>query len=564
MQVHLRFEAGGASAIRTYTPTANKSYDSTLADTAMSMRKIADLQDGGFPLDGSHEWYTDKSPSDENGKLGLRSVAGYSVSVTITASSRLDSVTVSSTGVEYIEKGGTQYPSSGLDVIPINANTATLTFYPNDPNGRAFIKYIIPGAIFNITNENLINCNVALRSSLTADNPSWEESDIEVQFYYPYDISETLAYIQDDWPLTYEAGYSDEMSMLRKFYLSEPGKQEGNIVTLHAVDASSLMDERTLSERFIVNNNRNATVKELAQFMIDWIEGAGIQLARVSNNGSNVASSANVAILPEQSTRDAVMMFTNLTATLPEEYRLSFVDAGVPTVQVGEEFTNVWEIDEEDIAELVIETPRHVNRVVNTNEDHKFDEMNKPFSKTNVEAVEIQKEQTFERSFDTLVYSAYLTGFIKASPFGVETDWPVACAIIRLTPSSGYWRVNSPQNIVRAQLTTLPLLTSGGVNQYTDGTGLPGVPIEMDPPIYGEIKIGNVSIFSPKNLLNRPNKTITFQFKGDPRMQPRDFLQVNRLDGSRFRTRIASIETTHEGGGTMATVTAQITNLWKE
>lgn len=549
MQVHLRFEAGGASAIRTYTPTANKSYDSTLADTAMSMRKIADLQDGGFPLDGSHEWYTDKSPSDENGKLGLRSVAGFSVSVTITASSRLDSVTVSSTGVDYIEKGGTQYPSSGLDVIPINANTATLTFYPNDPNGRAFIKYIIPGAIFNITNENLINCNVALRSSLTADNPSWEESDIEVQFYYPYDISETLAYIQDDWPLTYEAGYSDEMSMLRKFYLSELGKQEGNIVTLHAVDASSLMDEKLLNEIYLSDLGAMLFPNRLKEAMKD----AGIVLAR--DNLPRLAPMSGSAIIPEMSLRDHIAIIMNMTATLEEINRYSFIDAGIPTFQVGEEFTNVWEIEEEDIAELVIEIPRHVNRVVNTSEDHKFDETVKTSANISTETITGNPGQLMAKDFDTYVSYAELQygGLI----FGEIPDTILA------TPSRYVFKSTSKVQR-KFDLTYQPIIISGGAKSYTDNSGLPGVPIEMEPPIYGEIKNGNVSLFSPKNLLNRPNKTITFQFKGDPRMQPRDFLQLNRLDGSRFRTRIASIETTHEGGGTMATVTAQITNLWKE
>lgn len=561
MRVHIRFEAGGASSITGFAPTPNKSYDSTLADTAMFMRKIADLQDGGFPLDGTHEWYEDKSPSGENGKLGLRSIAGQPVSVTLTASSRLDSVTIESTGVARIEKGATQYPSTGLDVIPIMANSATLTFYPDDVNGRVFIKYIVPGAIFNITNDNLINCNVALRSNLSADNPTWEESDMEVQFYYPYDISETLAYIQDDWPLTYQAGYSDEMSELRKFYLSEPGIQQGNVVTLHAVDASSLMDEKIVNERDLTESGVT-TVKKLADQMTNWITGAGVTLAKSSNTGGTTSSANNSAILPELTTRDAVILFMNLTATLPETHRLSFVDAGIPTFQVGETFTNVWEIDEEDIAELVIETPRHINRVVNTSEERKFDMTFKASSKANEKEIGAQEGQIYEENFDTYAEHVTMIEYVRVQTIGAYITTAYPNFPIFFSPSRAVWRLN--KNAFKRTLSIYPYIISGGVNQYTDGTNLPGVPIEMEPPVWGSVKFGNISMFSPKNLLNRPNQTIQFKFKGDPRMQPRDFLQLNRLDGSTFRTRIASIETTHEGGGTMATVTAQLTNLWKE
>lgn len=569
MRVHIRFEAGGASSITGYSPTANKSYDATLGDTAMTMRKIADLQDGGFPLDGTHEWYEDKSPSDENGKLGLRSIAGHPVTVTLTASSRLDSITIESTGVDYIEKGGTRYPSTGLDVIPIMATSATLTFYPDDPNGRVFIKYIVPGAIFNITNDNLISCNVALRSNLSADNPTWEESDMEVQFYYPYDISETLAYIQDDWPLTYQAGYSDEMSELRKFYLSEPGIQQGNLITLHAVDASSLMDERTFTESWLPllmtrewppfypwPERGRVSVESIAWRIQDELNKSGITLARERWGGNSQESSKCFVLAKEQSVRDFVSSVMNLTATLPEDYRISFVDAGIPTFQVGETFTNVWEIDEEDIAELVIETPRHINRVVNTDEDRKFDEQINEgnWPNPNRTPVDVKNGQLHEATFDTLVTSA-------DASMELSSVSQYAPTTISKTPSRAVFKARETGTM---WVFTSPALISGGVNQYTDGAGLPGVPIEMEPPVLGKaVFSGGISLFSPKNLLNRPNQTIQFKFKGDPRMQPRDFLQINRLDGSTYRARMSAIEITHEGGGTMAVVTAMKTNLWR-
>lgn len=549
MKVHIRFEAGGASSITGFAPTPNKSYDETLADTSMPMRKIADLQDGGFILDGSHEWYEDKAPSGSNGKLGLRSIAGQPVSITFIAASRIDSVTVESTGVDYIEKSGTQYQSTGLDVIPIGATSATLTFYPDDPDGRAFIKYIIPGAIFNITNNNLISCNVQLRSNLAADNMSWEESDIDVQFYYPNDISEVLTYIQDDWPLTYEAGYSDEMSEVRKFYLSEPGRQEGNIVTLHGVDASSLMNDRTIAE---FDCRTIFVLSGLWNKIKGMLTSAGLHLSRSYITGDDLTKSREqVPIVPESSLRDLVALFMNLTATLPENYRFSFVDAGIPTLQVGERFTNVWQLDEEDLAELVIETPRHINRVVNTSEEHKFDETAMKTNTPVITEFQANKGQLYEADFDTYSFDAYI----------MDSGHTTTASTISLTPSRGVWKI--PAQKSKWILSVTPVAFSGGVNNYSDGSGLPGVAIEMEPPVLGSLKFNGTNISSPRNLLNRPNQTIQFRFKGDPRMQPRDFLQINRLDGSTYRTRISGIEITHEAGGTSAVVTAMKTNLWK-
>ena len=570
MKVHITFEAGEKSSISSYAPSTYKSYDSTLGDTSMAMRAITDLQDGGFPLDGTCEWYEEKSPNGENGKLGLRSIAGQTVLVSIGATSNISNITIKSSGVATIEKDGATYPATGLDVIAIGARTATLTFSPNDVNGRVFIDYIIPGAVFNITNDNLISCFMNLRSNLSADNPSWEESDIEVQFYYPYDVTDVLAYIQDDWPLTYQAGYSDEMSELRKFYLSEPGRQEGNVVTLHGVDASSLMDEKTISESFIVNNGTwnniaalsgRTTVLETFKVLLGWFNSAGLTLAKktATNTIEDNISDLCYAIMPEKDLRDIMAGIMNLTATLPEAKRFSFVDAGIPTLQVGEDLTRVWTLDESDLAEIVIETPRHANRVINTSEDRKFDELVKhpgvlSDKDINETVLEVQKGQLFEHTFATYV--------VDCQAYAWNGKAYVDQEIIKTTPSVGVWKASLTTK--KMYVLEVPAILSGGVKQYSDSTGLPGVPIEMEPFIVGRIVIDGVSLFSPKNLLNRPNQTIQFKFKGDPRMQPRDFLQINRLDGTTYRTRIGTIEMSHEGGGTMATITAMKTNLWKE
>ena len=88
-----------------------------------------------------------------------------------------------------------------------------------------------------ITNENLISCVVSLRSDLSILEPTLPESEINIEAYMDDDISDILAAIPDETPVTYQAGYPGDMSPVRKFYLSEQITWSDNVMTIHAVDA---------------------------------------------------------------------------------------------------------------------------------------------------------------------------------------------------------------------------------------------------------------------------------------------------------------------------------------
>ena len=128
MEVYISLQAGSSAKISNYTPQGSyKSFDNTLGDSAISMREIADLAGDGFPLDGSHVLFdATETPSSSNGKLGLRGTAGQNLAVTISAAATMTAVTVSTRGTATIAVGGTTYPATGLNVIPINAASATL------------------------------------------------------------------------------------------------------------------------------------------------------------------------------------------------------------------------------------------------------------------------------------------------------------------------------------------------------------------------------------------------------------------------------------------------------
>ena len=277
MEVYINLQTGSTAKITNYSVTGNiKSNDNTLNNTSWAMRPLADLAGGGFLLDGSAEWYDPNTqPSENNGRLGVRGDIGETVTVAITANATLTTVTVATRGVDTITVGGTTYPSTGLNVIPINAMSATLVFTPALANGRAEVDYIVPGIILNATNDDLVSCTLALRGNLSVKDHTWEESEIEVQMYYPYDISSSFAYVQNDWPITYQAGYDSDLSTVRKFYLSEPITQENNVITIKGVDASHLLETSTLREQWFSAYTGNAHQSAYSKF-INAIEMAGI------------------------------------------------------------------------------------------------------------------------------------------------------------------------------------------------------------------------------------------------------------------------------------------------
>ena len=70
-----------------YTASQLKVYDGVISSGAWPMRKLADLDGSGFPLNSEHQLYDPSvQASASNGKLGLRGHIGQNIVVTVTGS----------------------------------------------------------------------------------------------------------------------------------------------------------------------------------------------------------------------------------------------------------------------------------------------------------------------------------------------------------------------------------------------------------------------------------------------------------------------------------------------
>lgn len=574
MQVEISMQVGSNAKISNYAvPSTYKSYDNTLGNAEYSMRVLADLAGDGFPLDGTAKLYDpNETTSAGNGKLGYRANVGDDVVVTITATNLLTAVSVKASGISAIEYNGASYPAASLNIIPMNTRTATLTFRVSSSIGRVAIDYIVPDITLQINNDNLVQCTLALRGNLSIIDHTWEESEIEIQAYYPYDISDSFKYVMNEWPILYRAGYDSDMSMVRRFYLSEPVTMTNNVITIKGVDASHRLNDKTLHEDWLKTTKANSR-QSIYNRVVDAIQASGITLQRKQTWSIPSGQWTQQAVIPEMTARDFVAGVMNLSLNSKRgttHHGIQFVDAGIPTVEHGDgkTFGNTWTIFKSDCGDFSELYERNIAKIQNTSDEHRLNEtvtsdgsvvrVYEPvpedgFDKKGGDGQVPGKNEIVDVSFDTMYEGVSV---VNISPI-IRT--PSGCTVKQLNDvtwvkRSGRWYPNyspSVKGIGRLKF-------AGGYAAYSNPNGLPGTVYQTEPFIIGAVQdSNNDQVFDYQSLFARSTRTGSFVWKGDPRMQPLDYLNiVNDTNDGRdtITARVTSIELTHEGGGTTATI----------
>ena len=557
MDIHVTLQTGESSRVGSYSASGQiKVDDDTLGEPAVAMRNVTDLAGDGFPLDGSCVWY---DPTEQatatNGKMGLRSNIGQAVTVRVNSTNTITSLTIATRGEGTIEYNGTSYPATGLNVISIGATSAVLTFAPSEADERIEIDYIVPGIILEITNDNLISCNLALRSNLNVADHTWEESEIEIEMYYPYDISSSFAYVQNDWPITYQAGYDGDLSPERKFYLSEPIEMQDHLITIKGVDASRRLDEYSrTAEDF--NFARSTAHQEVYQEFINRIWQSGINIEREQAWDYDPTGTIDGFVFTHDMTaREFVAGVMNLTMNHTRgdtHYGIQFVDAGIPTVEHGDGtvYGNIWTIRKSDCGDWQEVRERNIAKITSSDDEHGFNETLREGPIQTVYGPEAAiKNKCYDISYDGWhVYPGTNTG-------GYTLQW------FRNGPEGAYVKMLETGGNSTVTFQAYNVLISGGSKAIANPNGLPGHEIEMEPFVYGIMTDSNgETVFNYPSLFKRSTHTISFTWKGDPRMQPLDYIKM--IDDTKPASpatwyRITNIELTHEGGGTIATIEAR-------
>lgn len=351
--------AAAETATLTYSGySAAKVADGELDEPDWPMRKLADLQGDGFLLDGSAVLYDSTvTASAANGKLGVRSVIGTAISVTVTSDVALQYLTVTASGAESVTYNGTAYSmTSGYALIPVGGGTTfTLTFTPAAADERVEISDIQPGALIKITNDNLISAVVSLRSDLSILEPTLPESEINIEAYFDENISEILAAIPDETPVTYQAGYDDGLSPVRNFYLAEQITWADNVMSIHAVDAVHKLDKEIGTALYL---NGEAPYRiAVSTLGLIW-ETTGLSALTESFANQNPVSGDIFIVDDGQTVRDLV---ARVNSYLHQQNDLwyTYVDAGRPIFTTRKPAAS-WSIDEEDCGNVQTNVGRNI------------------------------------------------------------------------------------------------------------------------------------------------------------------------------------------------------------
>ena len=241
--------------------------------TNTSLRKLADLSGGGFPLDGSCASYDLATMADG---AGMRSQVGGGLVLTVACATVIPAITIRGRGTGVIQDGTTTYEFRDGLVFPINAKTKTLTITSSDPAARLEIESVHPGVEFAFDNDSLVSCTVSLRSDLSLTKPTWKGSEIEINAYWPDDVAEVVSSMGDGSRIWYYAGYTGDRSETRYFYLSEKASQKDHVLTIKGEDASGALNRECPAEALRITSRSAA--RGLYRQLEQYVTGSGIQL----------------------------------------------------------------------------------------------------------------------------------------------------------------------------------------------------------------------------------------------------------------------------------------------
>lgn len=346
--------------------SSTKVSDAVLDERSWPMRVLADLQGDGFPLNGSCQLYDSTvEASAANGKVGIRGNVGEDLSITITGDGIINGMSIMASGTNTVRfNGQTATIVGGQVIIPVGTDSITLEFPPLETDERAEVSLAIPGTSIQVDNDSLISCVVSLRSDLSVENPTLPESEINIDIYNDIDISEVVASIPEDTPLTYSAGYVGDMSQERQFYLSDQITWADNILSIHAVDAVHFLEE--YPEPFLLLNSAKktkSTLDHITAAIAHNLQTIGFDIMPQTSGfyGAYYSNYYNDfkgnIIMPRETIRKMLAYWCNVfrienipsdaSSSQDETYWPAFVDAGIPSITMGKPSAK-WDIQEED------------------------------------------------------------------------------------------------------------------------------------------------------------------------------------------------------------------------
>lgn len=507
--------------------TAVSSYDSYNGDvTGVPLfTAFMDLSGAGFLNDGAAR----PLESNHAGIVANVNAAGNSSTLQITVT--LNAIAAVGTKLTlYYYENTPEMKKLTLDIAGTTAST-TIT----SSVGRINLVKITAGDSWWFNNDSLISCTVSLRAVETRrDNPELQMSDIEIVGYEPNNILQKAANIGDNTPVYYTCGYPGDMSPVRKFYLSEKLKWSDKMLTIKAEDATKFLDKEFVGQ-YIGNadGDGGGGMQRYFTALHNMVTNAGIAHEFDDDIAGGPFADGDAIFIPAKSKRTLIAQAVNLfrfpVNIASHSLWFNYVDAGIPkmTVWPVNEY-DYWTID--DIADLAIESDRRLKQVTI------------PWKPVIPDAV-------FE-AVETVKANGTVIRNTSAPYYAFRTS---AGTLTTLSPYSYKLVANGTANITGKEITiydqtrTWNNIVPGGVDT-----------LELEEFFAGPFPAEDVAVYygALEQIAVRDLEVYTFNWRGDPRVQPRDYIKV-KIDGAYVNMTIDTVTLEHSNGGLTSQIVAR-------
>lgn len=472
-----------------------------------------DLSNGGFQNDGEAEPYSGYSN-------GYVSTIGTNLVLSITLSSSSSANIVI---IGYKDNMLTKWTFSG------SGASRTITI-PTDTK-RIIVGRIVCGQSFWFDNSNLISCNLQLRSVETkVDNPELQMSEIEIEGYEPNDITNVIGRIGTGHPIYYRSGYPGDMSPVRKFYLGEQIEYEDKTIKIKGYDATYFLDNEFGGK--CVNwtsPNTDGGLIRYVQEISTMLTNSNVSHSFVQDPAFDInLNHEGNFLIDKQPKRSVIAQAVNILRTTDGEQPMAvnYVDAGIPRLWTGIDTSNPKTLENISKPNIIIDP------VVKSLTLYLYVLLVR--SSATIETINAAGLAFHETSDPYYTFTANTGTITYVNPYKYKLD------------ASGSVTISGRLIDAYAALTTWPVVVSSGTN---------GIDVDL-----GSNYAGMCADFRPymTHMLTRSNISYEFEYRGDPNLQPRDYIRAD-IDGSGTLVdmTIDTIELRHEGGGTSSTIVAR-------
>ena len=242
----------------TVTPTSR--YGSGIYDENMRAGKrgisirLMDLAGNGFPLDGTRHPIRSTAEADDGDatiedsykgyvKYGIPALApsnssGVTTSIGFSVSDIPEGESILTAHLRDSEGKTYRVTASGASALQTAIRSVKITSY-----ARLYIDRITAGDSWQWDKSTLISCSLSLRGVETkGDNPELQMSEIEIKGLVPADDLSSISDMAENSPVWYTAGYADDVTPVRRFYLSEGITTENIIAIVKGYDATKFLE----------------------------------------------------------------------------------------------------------------------------------------------------------------------------------------------------------------------------------------------------------------------------------------------------------------------------------